>query len=943
MTQRSAIIFVLIAVLSLTARAQVTSLQGRVLDGRAKSPMVGATVRLINSNDTTKILIATTSADGSFIIPGPGLHAYDLEITYIGYVPIAKFVRITEPHMSLGDILMTQSVVPLSEVLVQGKAIPAIQKADTTELNAKAFKTNPDADAGDLLAKMPGITVDNGAVKAQGEDVQQVLVDGKPFFGSDPTLALRNLPADAIDKIQVYDKMSDQAEFTGFDDGQAIKTINIVTRPERRNRQFGKGYAGAGDEERYLAGGGVNSFQGDRRISVIGLSNNVNQQNFSTQDLLGVIGNANQRGGFGGGGGRRGGGGGGGGFGGPGGGGPPGGGNIGNFLIGQQSGITTTSSLGLNFTDTWWSRLEMNQSYFFNVTHGENDQKLNRRYYGTPDSITLYNENSNSDSRNYNHRIDTRMEYTPDSSNSIIEQPRLYFQNNRASSLLDGTNTLSTSEPVSLTENNNQSNTSGYNLSNHLIFRHKLGAPGRTISIDFGAGINRKQGTSLQQSFSEYFRDSANVKDTSNLQTPILTDGYSLSSRLAYTEPIAASSMIQLTYNPSYTSNEADNRKYRFNSQTQTYSDLVNSLSNTYRNEYITNNAGVGYRFRATGLNIMAGASYQVASLRGQQDFPFSNSLAKTFYNILPNAMLTYNAAAHSNIRIFYRTSTSPPQISQMQNVVDNTNPLLLTTGNPDLKQSLSSSFISRLSFTNQGDARSLFIFFTLSNTRDYIGNYTLTAANDTVVNRGIRLNRGTQLSYPVNLDGYWNVQTFLTYGIPAQIISSNVNLNSEFTYTRTPGLINGGLNLANTFIYSAGTTLGSNISENVDFTLSYTGNYTISRNTLEPDQDSHYFYHTANMKFNLLFWDGMVFRNEMSNILYTGLSSSYNQNYLLWNIALGKKFLSDQKGEIRLTVTDLLNQNKSVNRTITETYVEDTQNEVLGRYSMLTLTYTLR
>jgi hypothetical protein len=935
------ILLVILFILPLRVWAQVTSLEGRVLDGRTKSPMVGATVRLINSNDTTKVLIAKTFGDGSFIIPGPGLHAYDLEITYIGYAPVNRFVRINEAHMSLGDIFMTQSVVPLSEVLVQGKAIPAIQKADTTELNAKAFKTNPDADAGDLLEKMPGITIDNGTVKAQGEDVQQVLVDGKPFFGNDPTVALRNLPADAIEKIQVYDKQSDQAEFTGFDDGQSSKTINIVTKPERRGQRFGKASAGYGEDDRYLAGGGINSFNGDTRASVLGFSGNVNQQNFSSQDIMGVM--SNSRGG--GGGGR--GGGGEGGPGGPGGGGPggpmgPGGAGSG-LNVGKQNGITTANSLGGNYADTWWGKLNLNQSYFFNSTHGENEQKLNRQYYGSADSSKLYRENSKTDNRNYNHRIDTRAEYTPDTSNSFIEQPRLYFQNYRASSTSGGATTLGTGIPVSQTETDNESNNSGYNFSNHLLYRHKFNTPGRTISMDFEASKNHKDGTTLQQSYSTYFRNTGSVTETIDQQTPTLTNSYSFSSRAAYTEPIGGNSLIQISYNPSYSKNEADNRKYRFNPLTQSYTEQVDSLSNTYENEYTTNSADLAYRFKVTGFNLMGGVSYQIASLRGEQTFPFSNTLTKTFYSVLPNGMLIYNIAQHSNLRIFYRSSTSAPQISQLQSVVDNSNVLLLTTGNPDLKQSFSNSLFTRLSLTNAGDARSLFIFFTLVHTDDYIGNSTITAGSDTSVTRGIRLDRGTQLTYPVNLDGYWNARSFLTYSIPIGIISSNVNFNTEFTYTRTPSLINAGLNLANSYVYGGGATIASNISENVDFTLSYMGNYTLSKNSLEPNEDTHYFNHTAGMKLNLMFWDGMVFRNEMNHILYTGLSSDYNQNYLLWNISLGKKFLSGQKGDIRLTVTDVLNQNKSVNRSITETYVEDTQNEVLGRYVMLTATYTIK
>ncbi|MFI5253749.1 MAG: outer membrane beta-barrel protein, partial [Bacteroidota bacterium] len=637
--------------------------------------------------------------------------------------------------------------------------------------------------------------------------------------------------------------------------------------------------------------------------------------------------------------------GGGGGMGSPGGGGSQfiGGNAMNNFLVGQQSGITTTNSVGTNYTAAWGSHLNVNQSYFFNLTNGENAQKLTRQNYGTPDSSTAYNENTDSDTRNYNHRIDSRFEYTADSSNSVIEQPRLYFQNNHSTSDLSGLTSLASSAPINQTQTDNQSTTNGYNLTNHLVYRHKFDTPGRTVSIDFGSGLNRKQGTTLQQSYSAYYRDTSAVKDTTNQQTPILTDGYTLSSRLAYTEPLASSSQLQFTYNPSYTMSEADNRKYKFNLLTQGYTDEVNYLSNTYKNAYTTNNGGIAYRFRATGFNFMAGASYQIASLRGEQDFPFSNMLNKSFANVLPNAMLTYNFADHSNLRIFYRTSTSPPQISQLQNVVDNSNPLLLSTGNPDLKQSFSQSFITRISSTNPGDFRSWFLFLTLNYTGNYIANSTLTASNDTVLARGIRLNRGTQLTMPVNLDGYWNARTFLTYSLPAAIFSSNLNLNTELTYTRTPGMINSDLNLTNTYVISEGGVLSSNISQDVDFTLSYTGNYNISRNSAATGQDNHYFNHTAAAKFNLIFWNGIVFRNELTNILYSGLSGGYNQNYVLWNIALGKKFLDNQRGEVRVAVNDLLKQNQSVNRTITETYVEDTQSEVLSRYVLLTFTYTVR
>jgi hypothetical protein len=202
---------------------------------------------------------------------------------------------------------------------------------------------------------------------------------------------------------------------------------------------------------------------------------------------------------------------------------------------------------------------------------------------------------------------------------------------------------------------------------------------------------------------------------------------------------------------------------------------------------------------------------------------------------------------------------------------------------------------------------------------------------------------RGTQITSPVNLDGDWSLRSFLTYGLPFGLVGSNLNLTSGFTYSRTPGLIQGDQSIANSYAMSAGAVVSSNISPDVDFTLSYTGNYTISRYSQQPLSNSNYFYHTAGVRINLIFLDGIVLRNDVNNTLYTGLAGGYNQDIVIWNVGLGKKFFSDQRGEVRLSANDILNQNKSVSRTITDSYVQDTQTQVLSRYFMLAFTYTLR
>src|SRR6185436_167842 len=263
-----------------------------------------------------------------------------------GYENYRQFIVLNDsiPNADLGNVLVPKKTTEISGVTVVSKTPPVQQKGDTAQYNASQYKVNPDATTEDLVKKMPGITVDkDGTVTAQGEQVRKITIDGRDFFGDDATAALRNLPSEVVDKIQVFDRLSDQAQFTGFDDGNSVKAINIITKSGIRNGQFGRIYAGIGTNQRYTAGGNTSFFKGDRRISIVANFNNINQQNFASQDLLGVTSSGNNRGGGGnfGGGGRGGPGGGGGGRGGPGGGGGGFGGFGGgeSFTVGQQSGI----------------------------------------------------------------------------------------------------------------------------------------------------------------------------------------------------------------------------------------------------------------------------------------------------------------------------------------------------------------------------------------------------------------------------------------------------------------------------------------------------------------------------------------------------------------------------------------------------------------------------
>ncbi|MBX6380244.1 MAG: outer membrane beta-barrel protein [Thermoflavifilum aggregans] len=906
--------------------AQQISVSGSLQDGQTRTPLIGATVVLIPQRDTSQKLFGLTDAQGHFQIGNLTSGNYRLSISYLGYQSLQRTIAIEKSQsLNLGVLYLQPTKTMLQEVKVVGQVPPSQMKGDTVEYNAQAYKTNPNATAEDLVGKMPGIIVNSdGSVTAHGETVQKVLVDGKPFFGNDPTTALRNLPAEIVDKVEVFDKMSDQAQFTGFDDGNTQKTINIVTRADRRNGQFGKLYAGYGTDSRYSLGGNINFFNGDRRISVIGMSNNVNQQNFAFQDLLGVTG-------------------GGGGFGG-GRGGYRGAGGIGNFLVGQQNGIVTTNSIGLNYSDDWGKKITVTGSYFFNTSHNNNQQTIDRTYFVSQNANQLYHENDLSSSTNYNHRFNLRMEYQINDKNSLIFTPSFNTQEYNSSSSVAGAYYTPDSVMISQTNTQRNSHNTGYNFSDNLLWRHAFNKKGRTLSVNLSTSLSEKNGTNLLLANNSYFKDPSNIFDTTNQQSVLHSHTNQIGATLDYTEPIGQKSQLLLTYNTSYTTGESDKNTYQFDPIKQEYANLDTGLTNNYKSYYTANQFGASYRYRANNnLFFTAGLSYQIANLEGDRTFPMNTTIKRNFYNLLGNAMMRYKIGNTKNLRVFFRTSTNAPSISQLQDVVDNSNPLQLTTGNPNLQQETTQSLFVRYSAVNTDKNKMFFAFLGVQQTQNNITNATITATQDSVLAHGVILNKGSQLTYPVNLNGYWSIRSFATLGLPLKFMKSNLNLSGGINFSRTPGLVNNQKNYANNFGVTFPIVISSNISENLDFTLSYTPNYNIVKNSIQPNLNSNYFSNAASARINWIFWKGFELDNNITYQKYSGLGETYDKPYLLWNISFGKHFFKKQNGELQLTVFDLLKQNRSINRNVTETYIENSTTSVLQQYFLLTFTYNLR
>ncbi len=890
--------------------AKEYNITGKVVDSDTKSPLYSANVLLYSLPDSSETGTATSKSGNfelNYIKPG----SYILNIKFVGYMDYSKEITITGSSVDLGVILLEPGVVSTEEVIITGKMPIATQSGDTTVFNALAFKVNKDAVAEDLLKKVPGIQVDNGKLKAHGEEVKKVYIDGKTYMGDDPNTAIKNLPADVIEKIQVFDQQSEQSQFTGFNDGNTTKALNLLTRMKVHKGIFGKMFGGYGTDERYTAGGNYNLFNEDQRISFLGQLNNVNEQNFSVIDMLGVMG------------------------------GPQGGPerirSISSELFQTgRNGETDVKSGGLNFNDKYFGSLETGSSYFYNNTNNKLVSSLSRSYLNTLDGTT-YNENSSSSNQNYNHRFNMMMNLDVDSMNTLRFMPSFSSQKNKTTSVTGGS-TNSFSGPLNNSSSLNVSDLTAANLNGLLMYRHKFNTARRTMSLVANGSLRGNKGNKKNYSKSVYY-NTVGRSDTIDQSSDINNRSGSIQTDIVFTEPVTTNSMLSVTGSVSFSGDKNDKQTFNFLQSAVGYNDFDTALSNVYRKSYINRNAGAGWSYRKKKFYINAGLTYNMSTLSGKQEFPEIFEVERDFYSLQPMMMLNYTFSGNRNISVFYRTFANAPSASQLQNVVDNSNPLQLTTGNPALKQEYSHNITFKFSTTDYNYGSSFFLMAGGSLKSNNIGTKTFFAMRDTALPNGVKLNSGSQLSYPENYNGYYSLQSFMSYGIPVEFISSTVNLNLSTNYTNNPGMLNGFYNKARTGNFGAGFTISSNISTNVDFTLSSSNSLNQIRNTADKGTNDDYFSQNNSLRFYWYAFERITFSADFTHRYVEGLSSP--SSFLL-NFGLGTKLFEDRKGEIKLSVYDALNQNNNNTKTTTDTYTQEYKTNISGRYYLITFIYNL-
>ena len=943
--------------------AQRGTISATVFDAETGESVIGAVVSAAPVEQPDKAQHTTTGYGGKFTTPALPYGNYKLVVSFMGYNNHEAEVKVDKAKVDLGKIEL-KAGVEIESVVKEVKAIRASSKGDTISYNASAFKVTQDADVEGLLKKMPGITVTDGKVETQGEEVKKIFVDGKEFFGEDVTTAIKSLPAETVDRIEIYNKLSDAAEFSGMDDGEGFKALNIVTRSNMRQGKFGKVYAGVGydaedgadDRFKYLAGGNVNIFNGSSRLSVLALFNNVNQQNFSFEDILGVAG--------GGGGGRR--------------------GGVGAYMMRPQSGVAKVNAIGLNYSDQWGKRdqVSFQGSYFFNNTNTHNRTTVEKWYEAPmlPDTLLTRGE---SETLSNNHRFNARIEWKINENHNLMIRPSFSFQSNDPFSNTYGWQFGAPSEGgsgYSYTDNFSDGLRHGYNLGTRVVYRAKLGKDGRTLTVNgnvrYSDQTNKTSSWSNQLGKQEerpegddiWGWDPTNYTELRYLRNLAPSESLDLQGEITYTEPVAKYAQVSLQYRADYDDESRDKASYVTGEDWSIDGRIPDpSLSNNYESTNMEHRIGPGFRYSKNRNTFVANVYYQTSELEGQvlngQVVGEQKPIKHHYDNFTYFMMGQLQPNQQNSLRLFVRSNTNIPSIQNLQNVFDVSDAQNISRGNPYLKPSYNHSINFHYTHSSLEKGRTFMWMFSWNKTQDFAATHTVQSTRENPISITLSDSEGETITYtpnyysmPVNLDGQWSINTMLMYGLPISFLKSNFNMMGGVNYSKTPSMIGGQVasdgtitggerNDAENMGYFFRAVLGSNISEKVDFTLSWNGNYNEAKNSLATDNAKNkYFSHTANasMKF-ILPWN-LTFTASAAYSQYLGITNDYNEDYLLCNLWLGKKVFKNKRGEIMVGVNDLLNQNSvAFSRTTGSGYTQNTTNLSMGRYYMLQFTYNLR
>lgn len=884
------------------AQQSGVNVTGSVVEQGSDTPIEQATVRLLNVKDSAMVRGVVSARNGSFTLKNVKKGSYLLHITFIGYDPLYQPLQITgkKNPVNVGKLELSDGAIELGEAVVIGKAPEVTVRNDTVEYNADSYKVTEGSVLEDLLKKMPGVEVDSeGKITVNGKEVKKVMVDGKEFFSDDPKVASKNLPAKMIDKLQVLDKKSDMAQMTGFDDGEEETVINLTVKPGMKQGWFGNAYGGYGSKDRYEGNAMVNRFVNNDQITFMGGANNTNNMGFS--DLASTMFS-----GMGGGGGRRGG-------------------------FGAGSGITSSGNAGLNFSKEFKpDKLTLGGNTRY--SHSDNDarSKSDRQNILPGDSSSYDNSEAMSRTKSDNFGVDFRLEWKPDTMTQLIFRPSFSFSHSMNDNFSDATTLDNERDTVNTNKSSNYSESNGYNLNASIDFSRKLNNKGRVFSATLSGGNSDSYSDGMNRSDIVYFNQADALKNSIiDQRSRYDNKGFNYRAYVSWVEPIGHNNFIQATYSISQRKQEALKNVYNQDAD-GIYNVLDSAYSQSYRNNFISQRASLSFKSQRAKFNYTIGLNLD-PSYSSSENFVGDTTLSKItrkVVNLSPMAQFNYMFDKRTNLRIMYNGRTSQPSMTQLQPVADISDPTNITIGNPDLNPRYTNNvFIRFQQFTPEKQRA----FMIMAN-----GSYII---NDIVSYTSYNQETGVKTTTYKNVNGNYSGNVRMMLNTPLKNKKFSINSMTMASFANSNGYINEEKNTNRNLILSE--------RGGIDFRSSYldlgvNGNirYNATSNSLQKENNQNTFNYGAGGYTTIYLPLNFKIESDVNWSTNSGYGDGFKQNEVLWNASASKSFLKNNQGTLRFKIYDILQQRSNISRSVTASYIQDSEYNTLGSYFMVHFIY---
>ena len=873
-------------------------LTGRVVEEGTNMPIEQATIRLLQVKDSTLVRGVASGANGNFTLKNVRKGNYLLHISFVGFDPLYKPVRVTGTAnpQKLGTMTLADGSIQLGEAVVVGKAAEVTVRNDTVEYNAESYKVSEGAVLEDLLKKMPGVEVDsNGKVTVNGKEIKKVLIDGKEFFSDDPKVASKNLPSKMIDKIQVLDKKSDMALMTGFDDGEEETVINLTVKPGMKQGWFGNAFAGYGSKDRYEGNAMVNRFINNDQITFMGGVNNTNNMGFS--DLASTMFSGMQ-------GGRR-------------------------MGRGSGSGITTSGNAGLNFSKEFSKQFTWGGNVRFSHSDNDAQSKSTAENILPGDSSYISLDRVSNNTVNNNVGVNFRMEWKPDTLTQILFRPDFSYSNSNNTELGSTITTDNHRDTINTQQTSNNSEGNGYNVSARLEYSRKLNSAGRVFSASLSGGVGDSYNQGFNYSDIQYYRQSdAGANELIDQKYRFDNNSFNYRAYVSWVEPIGHNNFLQLTY--SFSQKNQKSLKNSLNKDLDgEYSVLDTANSKSYRNNFYSQRASLSFKAQRQKYNYTIGVNFDPSHSKSESFVgdTILSTIKRNVFNISPMAQFNYMFDKRTNLRVMYNGRTSQPSMTQLQPVADVSDPLNIKVGNPDLDPTYTNSLFVRYQRFKPEKMSALMVMFN--------GNYVL---ND-IVSYSTYNDNGARVTTYKNVDGNYNGNLRVIMNTPLKNKKFSINSMTMGSFSNSNGYINGEKNTNHNLVLSE--------RGGIDFRSTYldlgvNGNirYNRSSNSLQSQNNQNTYNYGVGGTTTIYFPWEIKLESDINWSSNSGYSDGFQQNEVLWNASLSKSFLKGNQATLRLKIYDILQQRSNISRSVTASSTTDTEYNTLTSYFMVHFIY---